>query len=74
MFFTVALLSIAIVGLAFALFAVRILLKKNGEFKGTCANNNPFMQKAGVTCGVCGKSAGEDCKKEDMPEVQTSKG
>lgn len=73
MFFTVALLSIAIVGLAFTLFAVRILFKKNGEFKGTCANNNPFMQKAGVTCGVCGKPAGGDCKNEDMPQVQTIK-
>ncbi|MBK7425861.1 MAG: hypothetical protein IPI60_01900 [Saprospiraceae bacterium] len=73
MFFTVALLSVAIIGLAFALLAIRILLKKNGEFKGTCANNNPFMQKAGVTCGVCGKTAGEDCRKEDLPEVQISK-
>ncbi len=68
----VLLLSIALLGLGFAFIAIRILLVKNGEFKGTCANNNPFMQKQGVTCGVCGKVAGESCD-NDKDELQPAK-
>jgi hypothetical protein len=47
--------------LAFALFSVRILFKKKGEFRGTCANNNPLLQKDGIACGVCGRKVGEPC-------------
>ena len=25
--------------------AIKILLKKNGEFAGTCSSNNPFLKK-----------------------------
>jgi hypothetical protein len=56
-------ISIVMISLAFALFAIRILVIKGGQFKGTCANNSPFLQKQGVTCGVCGKPAGEACEK-----------
>jgi hypothetical protein len=59
--------SVAIMLFAFALFSIRVLLVRNGEFKGTCANNNPFMVKQGVTCGVCGRQSGEACGK-DEPE------
>lgn len=65
----VILLAVVFVGLAILLFSVRILLIKNGQFKGTCANNNPFMQKQGVTCGVCGRKAGEPCQ-EDSDQKQ----
>jgi hypothetical protein len=61
----VILLAVVLVGIGMVLFAVRILFQKNGEFRGTCANNNPFMQKQGVSCGVCGKKAGEPCQNED---------
>ena len=30
------------IALAFAAIAIKILLKKNGEFSGTCASQNPF--------------------------------
>ncbi|MFB9294239.1 hypothetical protein [Persicitalea jodogahamensis] len=57
----VILLSIVLVLAGFLLFSVRLLFIKNGEFKGTCATNNPFMQQEGATCGVCGRKPGEDC-------------
>ena len=53
--------SVIFILIAFALMAIRILLVKNGEFKGTCASNNPFMVKEGATCGVCGRKSGEAC-------------
>ena len=36
------LLSIGLLGLAFAGIAIKILVKKEGKFAGTCASNNPF--------------------------------
>lgn len=68
----ILLVAIVLLGLGFAFIAIRILLVKNGEFKGTCANNNPFMQKQGVTCGVCGKVAGEACD-NDGDKLSTAK-
>lgn len=57
----VLLVSIVLILLAFAFFSIRLLLVKNGEFRGTCASNSPFLQKEGTTCGVCGRKAGEPC-------------
>lgn len=61
---TVIILSILIVMLAFASFSVRLIFKKNSEFRGSCASNNPFLQKEGVVCGVCGRKNGEPCGEE----------
>lgn len=58
------LVTIVLVLIAFALFSVRLLFVKNGQFRGTCAGNSPFMQKEGVACGVCGRKPGEACGKE----------
>lgn len=52
---TVFLVSIGIFGLFFLLMSVRLLFLKNGEFRGTCASQSPWLNKAGVTCGYCGK-------------------
>ena len=59
------LIAIALLGLGFAGIAVKILLKKNGKFAGTCASNNPLLQDEGVSCSVCGATPEEQCKKED---------
>lgn len=59
------LITVALLGLGFAGIAVKILLKKNGKFAGTCASNNPMLQEEGVTCSVCGAAPEEQCKKED---------
>jgi len=56
------LLAIGMLALAFAGLAVKILLKKNGEFSGTCASNNPMLREEGATCGVCGARPAEQCK------------
>ena len=40
---------------------IRILLIKDGEFKGTCASNSPFLNKDGESCPMCGKKPDEAC-------------
>jgi len=44
-----------------AAIAIKILLKKDGEFAGTCASQSPFLSKDGEDCSFCGKSADEIC-------------
>lgn len=53
---TTFLITLGIVALFFALLSVRLLFLKNGEFKGTCASQSPFLNKEGATCGFCGKT------------------
>ena len=59
---------IAIILIAFFFFALslRIIFLKDGEFKGTCASQNPLLNPEGEQCGYCGKvvSPGSECKKE----------
>lgn len=61
------LLGIGFIAIFFVLMSVRLIFKKNGEFKGTCASQSPFLNKEGATCGYCGKtmSENESCGKED---------
>ena len=58
-----ALIAIGFVGLFFVLMSVRLILLKNGEFKGTCASQSPFLNKEGITCGYCGREVkqGDSC-------------
>lgn len=66
MIWKVALLSIALLAIAFAGIAVKIILKKNGEFSGTCASNSPFLNKEGEPCSFCGAAPDEKCKSEEQ--------
>ena len=59
--------SIILVSLCFLGICIKILLKKNGEFSGTCASNNPLLNKNGEKCSYCGSEPGERCKKEENP-------
>jgi len=59
------LLTICLLGLAFAGIAVKILLKKDGQFAGTCASNNPLLQEEGAACGVCGARPEEQCRNKE---------
>ncbi|REE00424.1 hypothetical protein [Marinoscillum furvescens] len=61
------LLGIGFIALFFVLMSVRLILKKNGEFKGTCASQSPFLNKEGATCGYCGKTmtGDESCGNPD---------
>lgn len=53
---TVFLLALGILGLFFVLMSVRLIFLKNGEFRGTCASQSPWLNKEGVQCGYCGKT------------------
>ena len=64
-FLTVFLITIFMLAFVFAGIGVKILLKKNGEFSGTCASQSPFLNKEGEACGICGASPEEKCKNED---------
>ena len=60
----VVLLTIGMLALAMAGIAIKILLKKNGEFAGTCASNNPMFQNDKGDCSYCGAAKDEVCKKK----------
>ena len=50
------LLTLLLLGLAFAGIAIKIWAKKDGKFAGTCASQSPFLNKEGEACGFCGKT------------------
>lgn len=58
---TFVLLILAIGGIA-----IKIWAKKDGKFAGTCASQNPFLNKEGEACGFCGKTPDEfeNCTEE----------
>lgn len=64
-------LTVGLLALAFAGIAIKIWSKKDGEFAGTCASQNPYLNQGGEACGFCGKLPEEqDCKKDSLPELQ----
>jgi hypothetical protein len=58
----VVLASIILIALALSGLAIKILVKKDGQFAGTCSSNNPLLQKDGEVCGFCGARPKEKCK------------
>jgi hypothetical protein len=61
------LISFVMLGLAFAGIAIKIWGKKDGKFAGTCASQNPYLNKNGDACGMCGKLPEEqDCKTDQV--------
>ena len=68
------LLGIGVIAVFFILMSVRLIFVKDGQFKGTCASQSPYLNKEGGTCGYCGKTvdgeAGE-CKKEKLKSEVT---
>ena len=55
-------LSIVLLAIAIAGIAIKIVVKKNGRFSGTCSSNNPLLQNQEGTCSVCGAKPEEKCK------------
>lgn len=49
-------LTLGLLALGVAGIAIKILVKKDGKFAGTCASQNPMLNKTGASCGFCGKS------------------
>ncbi len=56
-------LALAVLGIGFALFAIRLFFFKDAEVRGGCASKNPLLLKDGIVCTVCGKEVQEDCEK-----------
>ena len=70
---TTVLLGIGFIALFFILMSVRLIFLKDGEFKGTCASQNPYLNKEGEPCGFCGRTMdGEvgECKTEENPVLK----
>lgn len=58
-FVTIGLLAVAFAGLTLKLWGT-----KKGKFPGTCASQNPYLNKEGTACGFCGKrSEAQACEK-----------
>lgn len=51
------LVTIVFLLIAFAGIAIKIWAKKDGKFAGTCASQNPHLNRSGEPCGYCGKAA-----------------
>lgn len=60
------LITIGLLALGFAGIAIKIWAKKDGKFAGTCASNNPLLEKEGATCGLCGARPDEQCQKDEL--------
>ncbi|MDC0629610.1 MAG: membrane or secreted protein [Flavobacteriaceae bacterium] len=60
---TLLLITLALLGIAIAGISIKLWAKKDGEFAGTCASQNPMLNKEGEACGFCGKTPEEykDC-------------
>lgn len=68
------LLGIGLIAVFFIFMSVRLIFLKDGQFKGTCASQNPYLNKEGTTCGYCGKTVGaEACGKNDMDDNEVNK-
>lgn len=63
-----ALLTIGMLALAFAGIAIKILVKKNGEFSGTCASKNPVLNQNDEPCSLCGAQPGDKCESDSEAE------
>ncbi len=62
---SVLIISIIMLALAFSGIAIKLILKKDGKFSGTCASQSPFLNEEGENCSFCGATPEEKCKKED---------
>jgi hypothetical protein len=61
MLLKVLIISIVFIGMAFAGFAIKILLTKNGEFKKSCSSVDPETgERYGCSCGS--GNGGEECE------------
>ena len=57
------LITLVLLGLAIAGIAIKLWAKKDGEFAGTCASQNPMLNEEGEVCGFCGRTPDQykDC-------------
>ena len=65
-------LALGFIGIYFVLMSVRMIFLKNGQFKGTCASQSPYLKQEGATCGFCGKDVGS-CEDEEEETNEVNK-
>ena len=53
------------IAIAFTGIGIKILVKKNGKFLGTCASQNLLINKQEEPCGLCGAMPDEKCKNDE---------
>lgn len=78
---TVFLITVGVFAMFFVLLSVRLIFLKDGEFRGTCASQSPWLNKEGVECGFCGKTLkpGDVCgdpsaqSSTSFPEIKNKK-
>ncbi|MBR5028630.1 MAG: hypothetical protein IKX51_05355 [Bacteroidales bacterium] len=67
---TVTILAAVLLALAFAGIAIKMLVRKNGEFKRHCSSTDPYTGKnAGCICGKPQQSPCPEQKKHTPLEV-----
>lgn len=61
------LITLALLAMGVAGIAIKIWAKKDGKFAGTCASQNPMLNKDGESCGFCGKTPEQykDCNETE---------
>ncbi|MBA10019.1 membrane or secreted protein [Flavobacteriaceae bacterium] len=62
------LITVILLGAGIAGIAIKLWAKKDGEFAGTCASQNPHLNKDAEACGFCGKTPEQfkDCRDEKV--------
>lgn len=68
--FTTLFLTIGVFALFFIFLSVRLIFIKNGEFRGTCASQSPFLNQDGEICSFCGKAPDQCENKSDNKTTQ----
>lgn len=65
----VVLLAIGLIALGFAGISIKLLVKKDGEFAGTCASSNPMLKDESGSCSVCGARPQDICLSESSSDT-----
>ena len=65
-FLSILFITICCIAFAFAGIGIKILIKKDGKFAGTCASQSPFLNQEWESCGICGALPEEKCKNESI--------
>ncbi|MCH2176084.1 MAG: hypothetical protein MK193_10195 [Lentisphaeria bacterium] len=57
--------ALGVFTLFFIFIALRVILGKDEEVRGTCASSSPFAKREGGACPTCGKPPEEACPNVD---------
>lgn len=71
MYLQILLLSVILLGIAIAAIAIKMFVKKDGEFKKQCSSVDPDTgKKLGCTCE--GQPGDGSCRKDDEKKLKKS--